>query len=752
MKNLWISFLLLSSVSLFAQNANDAYIQFNESLDVKVKKLQDPINLDGHLDEAIWKSEYEETNFWQFFPTDSVHSNSKTELMMAYDDDFLYIGVRCYSTGGDFVVPSLRRDYSFRGSDNFSIFFDTYKDKTNAFLFGINPYGVMREALLFNGGQSGGSFSMAWDNKWYGESAIYQDHWSAEMKIPFKALRFNSGSEDWYFNCYRNDSQLNEISSYARIPQNLFPINLAYVGRMEWEQPLEKTGTNISVIPYASANYYRDYEDPDFGPGETGFAVGGDAKVAISSGLNLDLTVNPDFSQVEVDQQVTNLTRFAVLFPERRQFFLENADLFSSFGLSRVNPFFTRRIGLDENGSPIPIRFGARLSGKVNDDLRIGLLNMQTGRQEENNLPGFNYSVAALQQKVFDRSNVSFIFVNKQATNTEESTGDYNAYNRIAGLEYRLLSKNNRWSGKFFHHQLFSPQETTDKFTQGLQLEYLRRRYRFEWAHLFVGQGFDAEVGFVPRRDYALISPEMELFWYPNGKSINQFGVNLDTRMIFNVGQDPNASDAVPDWGVAEKEAEMAWTVQFSNNTRASLNSTLTNLILLNDFDPTRVQKDPAAILAAGTKYTYATFSLGYASDLRQPFFFEINPVIGSFFNGSRWGVNGSLTYRFQPYGLVSVDFDFNRVNLAKPFEPVDIFLIGPRLDLTFTKKLFLSTFVQYNSQFDNMNINTRLQWRYAPVSDLFIVYTDNYLTAPFSQFGVRNRALTAKVTYWLNL
>lgn len=748
----WMGLFLLLGITCNAQDVNDPSVLFNESLRAQVKYLTTPIDIDGELSEAVWSQLQSADEFWQFFPTDTVLSSGKTELLMAYDDDFLYVAVKCYSTGDDFVVPSLRRDYSFRGSDNFTIFFDTYRDKTNAFLFGINPYGVRREALLFNGGRGAGDFSMAWDNKWYGDAQIYDDYWTAEMKIPFKALRFNSGSEEWFFNCYRNDSQINEISSYAKIPRNLFPINLAYTGTMEWERPLKKAGSNISLIPYLSSDYYRDFEDAEVSSGTTGFAAGGDAKVAISSGLNLDLTVNPDFSQVEVDQQVTNLTRFAVLFPERRQFFLENADLFSGFGLSRVNPFFTRRIGLDENGQPIPIQFGARLSGKVNDDLRIGLLNMQTGKQKDLDLPGFNYSVAALQQKVFDRSNISFIFVNKQAVNPDESTGDFNNYNRVAGLEYRLASKNNRWSGKFFHHQLFSPLETDHKFSQGLQLEYLRRKYRLEYAHLFVGQGFDAEVGFVPRRDYALVSPEFELFWYPTNNTLNQISMNLDTRMIFNVGRDPEASDIVGEWGVAEQEAEMEWAFQFSNNTQAGFSAVITNLTLLNDFDPTRVQKNPEAILAAGNTYNYATFGLAYESDLRKRFSFSINPVIGSFFSGYRAGVNGSVAYRFQPYGFVSLDFDYNHVSLEEPFEATDLFLIGPRLDLTFSKKLFLTAFFQYNSQFDNLNINTRLQWRYAPVSDFFLVYTDNYLTDPFSQFAVRNRAVVAKVTYWLNL
>ena len=750
MTRIWSLLLcLIGATPLLAQ---DAIINQNDQLNFFVSHINETIEIDGLLDEDIWEQVGAEKDFWQFFPSDTTRSTGPTELYMAYDDVNLYIGIKCHTTGNEFVVPSLRRDYSFRGSDNFTIFFDTYKDKTNAFIFGINPYGVLREALLFNGGRGVGDFAMSWDNKWRGEAARFEDYWTAEIAIPFKVLRFNSGSEEWRFNCYRNDTQINEISSYAKVPRNLFPINMAYTGIMKWEKPLQKSGTNISMIPYVSSDYYRDFEDSDQRKGETGFAFGGDAKVAISSGLNLDLTVNPDFSQVEVDQQVTNLTRFQVLFPERRQFFLENADLFSGFGLSRVNPFFTRRIGLDAAGSPIPINFGARLSGKLNDNFRVGLLNMQTGKQQSSELPAFNYSVAALQHKVFDRSNVSFIMVNKQAVNPAESGGDFTNYNRVAGLEYRLASRDNRWSGKFFHHQVFSPEDVDHKFTSGAQLEYLERGYRLEYAHLFVGEGFDAEVGFVPRRDYALVSPELELFWFPTKGALNTYSVNVDTRMLFNVGKAINGNDVLSDWEVAEKEVEMAWRFQFHDYSTATFSGNLSNVTLLEDFDPTRVQENEFAFLPAGANYTYGTIGIGYESDLRKTFSYQINPLIGRLFSGYRAGVSGSFSYRFQPYGFVSIKYDYNHLKFDAPFKPVDFWLVGPRIDLTFSKKLFFSTFLQYNSQFDNLNINARLQWRYQPVSDFFIVFTDNYITDPFSQFSVRNRAIVAKMTYWLNL
>lgn len=715
-----------------------------------IYRVDEAPTIDGELDSLYFSSDGAHS-FWQHFPTDSALAEHQTEIYMIYDDDFLYVATKCYTTQKDYIIPSLRRDYNFSGNDNISILFDTYNDETNAFLFGMNPYGVRREALISNGGRQRGDFAESWDNKWFGEAKIHEDYWVAEFAIPFKTLRFNEGSTEWRFNSYRYDTQTNEISTWTRIKQNQIIMDLGHMGTMHWEDPLKKPGTNVSVIPYVSAGLSRDFEDPSMtSPNWTG-GIGGDAKIAITSGLNLDLTINPDFSQVEVDEQVTNLDRFEILLPEKRQFFLENADLFSSFGGRRTNPFFSRRIGVSidsATGQNVQnkILYGARLSGKVNEDFRVGLLNMQTDKQVESGLPGFNYTVAALQQNVFSRSNISAIFVNKQATG-EELGGEYNPYNRLFGLEYRLATPNNRWTGKAFYHQVFSPESVEDKYSHHIQIEYLQPSYRLEWAHLFVGQGFDAEVGFVPRRDYLLLSPEAELLFFPQNKIINQHSLTLDTRFIYKVGSD--GSTLLPRYGLSDRQFELMWDFDFADFSRGNITVTQDYIFLLRDFDPTRSQEDDVNLLA-GTEHNFTNVSLNYSSDRRRKLSFRLGPNYGSFYSGKRWGAQGSLNYRYQPLGFVSLDYGVNRLVLADPFVPSTVWLVGSRIDFTFTKSLFLTAFVQYNSQFENLNINTRFQWRYAPVSDFFLVYTDNYLFDPFSQYAVRNRGLVAKMTYWL--
>ena len=713
-----------------------------------------PIKVDGILNETIWQKAEVGNNFYQNFPIDTASAHNDTEIRLAFDDDNLYVSIKCMSQGKELITPSLRRDFDFLGNDNITILFDTYSDGTNALVFGMTAHGVMREAVVSNAGQSPADFDESWDNKWIGASKIYDDHWISEMSIPFKTLRYSKGSEKWRMNVYRYDTQTNEISCWIGIPRNRFVMDIGYMGDMIWEKPLKKTGSNISVIPYAAANVNRDFENVHQDGAQTNFSMGGDAKIGISSGLNLDLTINPDFSQVEVDQQVTNIDRFEIFFPERRQFFLENADLFSGFGVSRVNPFFSRRIGVTVDpatGQNIQnkIHFGARLSGKLNDRLRLGVLNMQTASQEGGTIPGFNFSVGTVEQKISNSSRLAAMFVNKQATNTTTAElAGANNYNRVMGLEYRLNTPDNLWTGKASFMKSFTPGIDKDDISHFIQVIRNERKYRLEWAQLYIGNNFNAEAGFVPRKDYFMMSPEASVNFFPASEKLSQISLGFDSRMFINLGGDGNPT--LDKGEIQEIQFEPVLNFTFSNFAMLDVELTYNNIKLENDFDPTRIQKN-GVVLPAGSQHSFVTGGIGFSSDRRKPLSYNIYVGGGEFYNGSLFNTEGELTYRYQPYGFVSLAYSYFRIALDEPFEVSDLWLIGPRIDLTFSKKLFLTTFVQYNNQLDNVNINTRLQWRFAPVSDFFLVYTDNYSTDPFDTFTSRNRALVAKVTYWLN-
>lgn len=727
-------FLLAGQTSFAAfKDAADAPIPF-----AKAAKAAGQIIIDGDIEEQDWYRGIPADNFWQWFPTDSVDAELQTEIFFTYDDENFYVAAKCYSLHNEYVVPSLRRDFRAGGSDNLTFVFDTFNDKTNAFFFGTNPEGVLREGLISNGGSSRGDFSESWDNKWHGEVKKHEGYWAAELAIPFKTIRYQEGSMKWRFNAYRFETQINERSSWFQIPRNQNITDLAFMGDLNWEEPLKKSGTSFSFIPYVSGDINRDFEGGEIDYSQN-FQIGGDAKIAITSGLNLDLTVNPDFSQVEVDRQVTNLQRFEVFFPERRQFFLENADLFGTFGDQRINPFFSRRIGVATDTATDltiqnPIYYGARLSGKLDENWRVGLLNMQTSDDEENDLPSFNYTVAALQRKVFARSNIGAIFVNKQTFSDGESS-TYNRYNRVAGIDYNLGTTDNSLSGKVFYHRAITPEDVGGKFAHGLNLRYRVRRFEVRWRHQWVGEGYDAEVGFVPRQDFYQMRPSARLFFYPKNSPVVQHGPSLESLVLFT-----------PGYGRTDHEFRLRWSFSFRGNSRFEVEAKNEYTFLFDDFDPSRQDE---FFLPAETGYTYTNFRAQFNSDRSKSFSFRLEPRYGKFFSGTRTSFRGDFTYRFQPYGTIALSYNYNCLRLGEPFEPVNLYLVGPRIDLTFTKKLFLTTFIQYNNQIDNLNINARFQWRFKPVSDFFIVYTDNYLPEDFS---VKNRAIVAKLTYWLNL
>lgn len=418
--------------------------------------------------------------------------------------------------------------------------------------------------------------------------------------------------------------------------------------------------------------------------------------------------------------------------------FLENADLFGSFGDPNINPFFSRRIGIayDKNlqqNVANPILFGARLSGKLDNNWRVGFLNMQTAKDENNSLPSFNYTVAALQRKVSTRSNIGAIFVNKQ--NFANSDSIANDFHRVVGLDYNLASSDNRWTGKTYYHQALTPTQEDGQFGHGARLEYRVDKFSIGWQHQWVGENYAPAVGFVPRNNYFSINPQAQIYFYPRGKVLNQHSFGLRNYFLWT-----------PQFGNTDRNIELSWEAQFSNT--AEMGAFLTNeyVYLFEDFDPSRSDATP---LPGQRGYNFTYVTLFYASDQRPKFSVEIVPSGGEFANGYRYGVSGAFTYRFQPYGLIALNYDYSYIDLPKPYAQTSLFLIGPRIDVTFTKSLFLTTFLQYNDQIDNVNVNARVQWRFAPVSDFFLVYTDNYTG---SELAVRNRSIVAKVTYWLNL
>ncbi|MBK5279128.1 MAG: carbohydrate binding family 9 domain-containing protein [Bacteroidia bacterium] len=708
---------------------------------LNIRKATSKITVDGVMDEVDWQTADVANRFKQYFPFDSSYSKVQTEVRMTYDDHYIYLFAIMHNLEPrNYITPSLRRDFRGEANDAFVLVLDTYRDNTNAFQFGVNPFGVQREGLVSNGGSDREDLSLNWDNKWFSEAKIGADHWVCEMAIPFKSVRFKEGASEWNINFYRIDSHTTERSTWAPVPRANILINLAFLRKLHWDRPLQKPGGNVSLIPFAASKITHDFEEGT--PRSFENTIGGDAKIAVSSALNLDLTVNPDFSQVEVDQQVTNLDRFEIFFPERRQFFLENADLFGSFGNNNSRPFFSRRIGVTSDPSTgqniqNPIYGGARLSGKINNNWRLGVLDMQAAEDEAINLPSTNYAVAALQRKIFSRSNVGLMMINKQSFDTT-------AYNRLIGLDYNLASKDSKWTGKFFYHRSFDNGKKDSTYSTAASLDYILPNYTWSLLYQDIGANFNPEVGYVKRKRYKRFAPKAFYSFYSKSKVINNHGPGFDIDYQWNDLYNTT------DW-----DANLWYRIKFQNTATFYTRLRRDYVYLFSPFDPSGSE---GLDLGANTGYYWNSVIIGYTSDARRKLYFDFQSRFGEYYNGYRQNIDGTLSYRFQPYAILSMDFSYNHITLPEPYNSSDLVLLGPKFDFTFSRKVFWTTYVQYNNQINNVNINSRLQWRFRPVSDLFLVYTDNYFAESFENGEIfyvgapKFRSLVLKFTYWLNL
>ncbi|MBX2940761.1 MAG: carbohydrate binding family 9 domain-containing protein [Cyclobacteriaceae bacterium] len=724
-----------------------------------IKKAKSAIQIDGELTEEDWKTGSVITEFFMNRPVDSIAPHNKTEVRMTFDDHNLYLALTAFDNNKKVLIQSLRRDFEFGSNDNIGFYVDTYNDKTNGFAFNVNPFGVQREGLMSSGGNEPADYSSFWDNKWYTAAAQYEDRWVVEVAIPFKSIRYNDGV--WNFNIMRNDAKRNEWSSWIAAPLQYYPSAFTFSGKLIWDDPAPKPGMNVSLIPYLSGAAFKNNEagtPPEYDPG-----IGFDAKIAVTPSLNLDLTVNPDFSQVEVDQQIINLTQFEFGFPERRQFFLENNDLFEQPGFPDTRPFFSRRIGLARDTSgvleKVPIQYGARLSGKLGSKWRIGLMNMQTEDRASLGLPKQNYTVGVIQRNI-GASNIGFVMVDKESLGISDydPTAFYhpslvkesivgndtvktmNRYNRVYGVDYNLRGLRNKLRGDMYYHRSMDEGVSNKNYSFGTFLGYYARNIDIMVAQNGAGENFNAEVGFVPKlgvysgyySGFSRVAGRL----FPKSNKISNMGPFAEINFTNISG-----------WRNRDKSMKIGYTVTFFNTANFEVSGENNFQQLTRDFNP--VDSRTYDSFLEGESYDWNRASITYSSDQRPRLTYKIGGSVGTFYNGTNNNVNGQLRYRFQPYGSFSVQFDYNDIILPGNYGQKELFLISPKLDITFTHKLFLTAFAQYNDLSENLNLNTRFQWRFKPASDFFVVYTENYLS---NNFVNKNRALVLKWTYWFNI
>jgi len=736
--------LLLVSIPLFVFSQKR-----NENYKMHIKQSEGILKIDGKLDEPAWLAAAAVSDFVMVNPFDTLCSKLRTDVRMTYDDKYLYISAECFlQSESNYVVESLKRDFSFGSNDNFLVFIDTFEDKTTGFSFGANAAGAQWDGQM----SEGAKMNLNWDNKWESATTYNNKSWIFEAAIPFKSIRYRGNSTRWGINFSRLDLKAKEKSAWAPVPRQFPTASLAYAGVLVWDTPPPTPKQNISVIPYVLSGVSANYETKD--PTSFRNQIGGDIKVSVSSSLNLDMTLNPDFSQVDVDRQQTNLDRFELFYPEKRQFFIENSDLFDGFGTDNIRPFFSRRIGLALNPKTgiyeqTPITYGTRLSGKLTNDWRIGVLNVQSDRIEAKGVPTQNYSMLAFQRKLFARSNIGVYMVNKQSfidTELQRQNG-FQAFNRDVGFEYNLASANNFWTGTLFYGNTITPDNKAQSFSHVAALMYKDNNYIASWKHQWVGANYNPESGYVPRVNYFQINPEIGKIFYPSNKSSKIFYTQMRLNSLSywnNQGTLTDNTTYLTHEGKLKDQSSFATFVSYDF------------VKLLYNFDATRMGNTP---LKTGTEHSWYAINMSYISSPIKLFTYSTSIRLGGYYgNGTRTGITSEIGYRFQPFGSISMAVDYNDIqNVEIPGTDVvaakkvstQFWIIRPKIDITFTNKLFFATFFQLNQQTKNINLNARLQWRYKPASDLFLVYTDNYFPEIFQ---IRNRALVLKLNYWLNL
>jgi len=703
----------------------------NAGYRLHIKKTTENIEIDGILSEQVWKDENTDVarDFFMVLPADTSLATQPSEVRMTYDEKNIYLSATFYSTiPGPYTVESLRRDFVFGKNDNVLIFIDPFNNQTTGFSFGANAAGAQWDGTMNNGSK----VDLNWDSKWVSEVIPYEDKWVLEMAVPFKSIRYKKGVKEWGINFSRLDLKSSEKSSWTPIPRQFPTAALAYTGILVWDEAPPHPGVNYSLIPYVLGSVTNDNIDGENTENE--IKAGGDVKFALTSSLNLDLTINPDFSQVEVDDQIANLDRFELFYPEKRQFFLENADLFANFGYDNIRPFFSRRIGLE-----VPIHAGVRVSGNLNENWRIGIMDMQTASDEEVGLPSQNFAAFSLQRKMFSRSSLGLLFINKQSMDypieSDEYYELYPEYNRNLGLEYNLASQDNLWTGKAFIFKSFSPDDAGNGFTQAFNLEYKSQKWNYGFKEESVSDDFRAEVGYVPRNGYIKISPFLGYLFYPKKGKIISHGPKWSSFYFFN--QDFEKTDYLN---------LLQYYLNFRN--RSSFRLTLIDefVELQDPFDPTGTGKPE---LPAGSRHYWNAVRMNYSSKPQSVFTYSIGARVGGYYQDGSWfSMNNELGYRFQPYVSLSSVISYNNIRMPAPWNTTEFWLVGAKADITFTNKIFWATLVQYNEQTQNFNLNSRFQWRYRPASDLFLVYTNNYFQPPLDE---RTHTLTLKLVYWFN-
>lgn len=675
------------------------------------------MHVDGHLDEASWQSAPPIGDFWQRERNEGIPATERTEVRVLYDDRYLYVGFWCYDRQPELVrARSIFRDESGGADDLVAIMLDAYHDRRSAIQFVSNANGLMED--LLQTGETENTRNHNFNTVWIASGGRTSEGFEVEVAIPFKSLRFEPPAD--------GEEITMGVGFKRNIPRKNEEVYWPFVANdSTWYRPAElgvlhelrevKSGRNLQARPYVLAGRTKNYVTGASLPRrEMGF----DAKWGVTTGLTADFTVNTDFAQEEVDTQQINFTRFSLFFPEKRQLFLENQQMFQ-FGLpQQAELVFTRRIGLSNAGEIVPIIAGARLAGREGRTT-IGALNMQTSEYDSGGLPSENFTAVRVRRDLFARSSVGAVFTNRQG-------GD--RFNRAVGVDANFFFKQ-VW---FVDGWVAAMDETSNAKAANAgyaRFAYDRDRVGAAYRYLDVGAGFDPGIGFVRRRDVRQNTGELRWSPRPQSDLVRQFDVKGTLDYVTNRQNVLQTREQIGQFTTNFETGDaISWYV---TNTFENLDA------------PFRLR--PGVVITPGA-YQFTTTRIQFDSFRRRHARLNLGYTTGGFWDGERNTLTVRSEYRMSTNFGVSFNYDINWVDLPQPNGHFTTHLASSRLQLAFRNDVALQGLLQYNQDTQQFSTNVRFSWIMKPGSEFYVVY--NELDRWWRGVDARNRSLVVKVNY----
>ncbi len=706
-------------------------------LTIRATRLPEGLVIDGRLDEPAYTSTPSISDFIQQEPDEGEPATEKTEIWTFFDDENFYVSGRNWDSQPDRMVANeMRRDHrSISQNDNFSVMIDTFYDRRNGFFFQTNPLGALREGLVTDER----TLNTDWNTVWNVRTSRFDQGWSVEMAIPFKSLRFQQGLDQvWGFQIRRGVQWKNEDSFLTPIPRSagfLSMYRFSDAATLVGVQA-QSSSRNFELKPYAISDLTGVRDDAGILDNGVGGDVGFDAKYGLTEGLTADFTVNTDFAQVEDDEQQVNLTRFSLFFPEKREFFLEGQGIFSFGGASSgrrgggggggggITPilFFSRNVGLS-SGAAVPIRAGARVTGRVGD-YTVGLLNIHTGENLDLEAQSTNFTVVRLRRDIFRRSTIGVM-----ATNRSVAEDGVAGSNQAFGVDANFSFFQNL-NIDTYYAATSTPGRTGNETSYQTRVRNNGDRYGFGFSHLYVGDDFNPEVGFLQRQDFR--QNRADVRFTPRAPSISAIR-RFEYQTSFNYVTGASTGT------LETRELEGRFQIEFENADRFFFNVADTYEFLPDDFE---IADD--VVLPVGG-YNWADWNATYFFGPQRRLSGRVSYGGGSFFSGDRQFVNVSGRLEVSPKLSLEPRLQRNWIDLLQgSFTGT---LLSSRVTYTLSPRLFMGALLQYNSSRDSLSSNVRLRWEYEPGSDLFVVYSEGRDTDLRGFPRISNRGFVVKYT-----